>query len=177
MKKRERAFARFERCFGFGRPSALFPWLAGAVLGGCLLIGPAFAQCVPMVFPSNWLQAQEDLGGHTIARHVGKTNEWLVNRLRKSSRISAASSYPNTESATTHIQAALMAKAAMLNRWVRDAPVGATRAVDYEAKVGVGRVALRPPKLTNVINSKKLRTVMRATIEGTCFLLTSYPLR
>lgn len=155
----------------------LFPWLAGAVFGVSLLVGPVFAQCVPTVFPANWLQAQEDLGGHTIARHVGKTDEWLVNRLRKSSRISAASSYPNTETATTHIQAALTAKAAMLNRWVRDVPVGATRAVDYKAKVGVGRVALRPPKLTNVINSKKLRAVMRTMTGGRCFLLTSYPSR
>ncbi len=155
----------------------LFPWLAGAVLGGCLLIGPAFAQCVPTVFPSNWLQAQEDLGGHTIARHVGKADEWLVNRLRKSSRISAASSYLNTATATTHIQSALTAKAIMLNRWVRDAPAGATRAIDYNAAKVLGLVALRPPKVTNIINSKTLRAVMRATAGGTCFLLTSYPLR
>ena len=155
----------------------LFPLLAGAVFGVSLLVGPVFAQCVPTVFPANWLQAQEDLGGHTIARHVGKTDEWLVNRLRKSSRISAASTYPNAETATTHIQAALTAKAAMLNRWVRDVPVGATRAVDYEAKTGVGRVALRPPKLTNVINSTKLRAVMRTMTGGRCCLLTSYPSR
>lgn len=155
----------------------LFLWLAGAVFGASLLVGPVFAQCVPTVFPANWLQAQENLGGHTIARHVGKTDEWLANRLRKSSRISAASSYSNTTIATTHIQATLMAKAAMLNRWVRDVPVGATRAVDYEAKTGIGRVALRPPKLTNIINSKKLRAVMRTMAGGTCFLLTSYPIR
>lgn len=155
----------------------LFPWLAGAVLGVSLLVGPAFAQCVPTAFPANWLQAQEDLGGHTIARHVGRTDAWLVDRLRKSSRISAASSYPNIETATTHIQAALTAKAIMLNRWVRDAPAGATRAIDYNAAKVLGLVALRPPKLTNIINSKTLRAVMRATAGGTCFLLTSYPLR
>lgn len=142
-----------------------------------LFVSHAVAQCVPTVFPVNWLQGQEDFGGHTIARHVGKTDEWLVNRLRKSSRISAASTYPSAETAATHIQAALTAKAAMLNRWVRDVPVGATRAVDYDAKVGIGRVALRPPKMTNIIKSKKLRAVMRATAGGRCFLLTSYPIR
>lgn len=155
----------------------LFPWLVGAVLGVSLLVGPAFAQCVPTVFLANWLQAQEDFGGHTIARHVGKTDEWLVTRLRKSSRISAASSYPNTATATTHIQAALTAKATMLNRWVRDVPVGATRAVDYEAKLDVGRIALRSPTLANIISSEKLRAVMRVMTGGSCFLLTSYPIR
>ncbi|HIA13316.1 MAG TPA: WXG100 family type VII secretion target, partial [Nitrospirales bacterium] len=81
---------------------------------------------MPTAFPADWLQAQEAFGGHTVARHVGKTDEWLVNRLSKSSRISAASTYPNAETATTHIQAALTAKTAMLNQWVRDAPAGAT---------------------------------------------------
>ena len=171
------AVTRSQIPFSFCRPSVLFPWFAGAVFGVSLLIGPAFAQCVPTAFPANWLQAQEDLGGHTLARHVAKIDEWLVNRLRKSSRISAASTYPNAKTATTHIQAALTAKATMLNRWVRQVPVGATRAVDYEAAKVLGRIALRPPKLTNIINSKKLRAVMRATTDSTCFLLTSYPIR
>jgi hypothetical protein len=148
-----------------------------ALFTGSLLIGQAHGQCVPTAFPADWLQAQEAFGGHTVARHVGKTDEWLVNRLSKSSRISAASTYPNAETATTHIQAALTAKTAMLNQWVRDAPAGATRAVDYLAGKVLGRIALRPPKLTNIINSKKMRAVMRATTNGTCFLLTSYPIR
>ena len=108
---------------------------------------------------------------------AGARGFWLVNRLSKSSRISAASTYPNAEAATTHIQAALTAKTAMLNQWVRDAPAGATRAVDYLAGKVLGRIALRPPKLTNIINSKKMRAVMRARTNGTCFLLTSYPIR
>ena len=154
----------------------LFAWFCGAVLGVGLLVGPAFGQCVPAAFPADWLRNQERLGGHTIARHVGKTDKWLVKRLRNS-RISAASSYPNASVATTHIQAALTASAARLNRWARGAPAGATRAVDYGAKGAVGRTALRPPKLSNVVHSRQFRVVMRATTGGKCFLLTSYPIR
>lgn len=159
------------------RRLTLFLCVASALLAGSLLVGQAHGQCVPMAFPSDWLEAQEAFGGHTVARHVGKTDEWLVDRLRKSSRISAASTYPNMATATAHIQAALTAKTAMLNQWVRDAPAGATRAVDYLAGKIVGRIVLRPPRLTNIINAKKLRAVMRVTTNGTCFLLTSYPIR
>jgi len=87
---------RAEIFFNSCKGSSLFPFFAGQ----------AHAQCVPDVFPDRWLQAQEALGVYTIARHVGKTDAWLVIRLLKSSRISAASSYPNIETATTHIQSA-----------------------------------------------------------------------
>lgn len=41
------------------------------------------------------LQADERLGGHTLERHVGKTDEELALRLRREPRISAASTYPD----------------------------------------------------------------------------------
>lgn len=137
----------------------------------------ASAQCVPEQFTSNWLQQQEQLGGHTIERHVGKSDQQLVNRLINSPRISAASTYPNLLTATTNIQAALRANANSLNTWVSGAAIGEKRAVDYTATTVVGRVASRPPALNNISNSSKLLAVMEKTANGDCLLLTSYPVR
>ncbi|WP_072621213.1 RNase A-like domain-containing protein [Spirulina major] len=134
------------------------------------------AQCVPATFPQNWLQQQEAQGGHTIARHVGRTNQQLIDRLRNSS-ISAASTYPNLATASTHVQAALTANATTLNNWVTGAAIGEKRAVSYAAGATVGRVAGRPAALSNIASSRNLLAVMTKTANGTCLLLTSYPTR
>lgn len=139
--------------------------------------GSAAAQCVPAAFPPDWLQEQEEAGGHTLARHVGWTDRQLVERLRNSPNIAAASTYPDRETAAAAIQAALVQNAAALNRWVRGAPVGATRAVDYDAGREIGRVASRPPGLDNIAPGQRLRAVVRKTRDGGCLLLTSYPIR
>ena len=143
----------------------------------CSAIKIASAQCVPNSFPPNWLQQQENLGGHTISRHVGKTDQQLFNRLINSPRISAASTYPNLPTASTNIQNALRANSTILNRWVIGAAVGEKRVVDYATNAVVGRVASRPPSLSNIANSRKLRAVMKKTAQGDCLLLTSYPAR
>ncbi|NEO88177.1 MAG: hypothetical protein F6J87_28560, partial [Spirulina sp. SIO3F2] len=135
----------------------------------------ALAQCVPATFPENWLQQQEDAGGHTIARHVGRTDQQLVERLINSPRISAASTYPDLATATTNIQAALTTNAATLNSWVSEAAVGEKRAVNYRAGAVIGRVASRPPSLSHISNSSRLQAVMKKTADGGCLLLTSYP--
>ncbi|NEO95055.1 MAG: hypothetical protein F6K56_34630 [Moorea sp. SIO3G5] len=137
----------------------------------------AFAQCVPANFTSNWLQQQEYLGGHTIDRHVGKSDQQLVNRLINAPRISAASTYPDLATAATNIQAALRANRNKLNSWVLDAAIGEKRAVKYRAREVVGRVASRPPSLSNISNSRKLLVVMEKTAKGDCLLLTSYTAR
>lgn len=139
--------------------------------------GTAATQCVPETFAEGWLQFQEEAGGHTLARHVGKTDQELVDRLRHDRNISSASTFTDPETASAAIQAALTRNAAALNRWVRGAPVGATRAVDYDAGTEVGRVAYRPPALENIDVSQRLRAVIRKTRDGGCLLLTSYPTR
>jgi hypothetical protein len=140
---------------------------------------PTIAQCIPANFPSNWLQAQEQAGGHTIARHVGWTNQQLINRLNNSPDIANASTYSDLRSATTNIPSALSSYRNNLNNWASNSnvPVGATRAVDFNAGQVVGRVAFRPPAQTNIRNSTQLRAVMKkSSATGECILLTSYPI-
>ena len=131
--------------------------------------------CVPTNFPENWLQIQENLGGHTIERHVGRTDQELVARLQRDTRISSASTYSNVSTATISIEKALKANANNLNKWNNQAVVGEKKVVDYNDNIVVGRIAKRPASLRNIVDSKKIRVVMSKNRQGKCFLLTSYP--
>lgn len=49
--------------------------------------------------PGGGLQVHEDLGGHTLERHVGRSDESLLQRLADDQGISASSSFPDREAA------------------------------------------------------------------------------
>ena len=53
------------------------------------------------------LQPDEESGGHTLARHVGKSDDDLRTRLQREGDISAASSYTDRASAERAVAAAL----------------------------------------------------------------------
>lgn len=135
----------------------------------------ALAECVPANFPANWLQNQEQLGGHTIARHVGKSDQQLVNRLNNDDRIRSSSSYSDLKTASNSIQSALRNNRDHINVWANNAPVGEKKVIDFDANNTVGRVATRPASINNVSNSNHIRIVLKATAEDSCFVLTSYP--
>lgn len=142
-----------------------------------LLASAALAQCIPANFPVGWLQQQENAGGHTIARHVGKTDAQLVQRLQQNPNIAAASTYTDLATAEAFIQAGLTVQRVVINQWAANALAGARRADDFIGNNVVGRVAFRPPNLQNIVDSDEFRTVLQATGGGGCFLLTSYPTR
>jgi CDI toxin RNase A-like protein len=63
------------------------------------------------------LAADERCGGHTLERHVGKTNPQLAQRLKQEPDISAASTYSDRNAAETTVGAALAADAARIKTW------------------------------------------------------------
>jgi hypothetical protein len=74
--------------------------------------GPASAQAA-----RRDLQADERCGGHTIARHVGKTNPQLAARLREQPDIAAASTYPDLQTAESVVGAALARERGRVASW------------------------------------------------------------
>jgi hypothetical protein len=72
---------------------------------------PASAQ------PRRDLAADERCGGHTIERHVGRTNRQLADRLRQQPGISAASTYPDLPTAETVVGAALAREQGRIAAW------------------------------------------------------------
>lgn len=67
--------------------------------------------------PRRDLQADERCGGHTIARHVGKSNPQLAERLRQQPDIAAASTYPDLVTAETVVGAALEKERGRVAAW------------------------------------------------------------
>jgi hypothetical protein len=141
-----------------------------------LAASAAGAACIPDNFPADYLQQQEAAGGHTIARHIGKTDEQLVQRLEQDRRIREASTYPAVASAQADIIAFLAGGRVAINSWAAGARNGATHVWEVGAGHVVGRVASRPLGLGDIAASSHLRVVLRKTGANACLLLTSFPI-
>ena len=64
-------------------------------------------------------ERDESRGGHTLARHVARSDSELANRLRKERNISAASTWTNREIAEETVGAALRAERRRIDNWIR----------------------------------------------------------
>src|SRR5689334_16407487 len=63
------------------------------------------------------LSADETLGGHTLARHVAKTDEELRERLRREPHISSTSTYTDRATAEAVVGAALSSGGQSFDAW------------------------------------------------------------
>src|SRR5262249_5639760 len=66
---------------------------------------------------SHDLSVDEAMGGHTLDRHIGKTDEELVERLQRERDISSASTYTDRETAERVIGAALASAGSAFGKW------------------------------------------------------------
>ena len=64
------------------------------------------------------LGRDEKLGGHTLQRHVGRTDEQLLERLRREPEISAASTYQDRATAEKTVGAALAEQKNRIESWL-----------------------------------------------------------
>jgi hypothetical protein len=116
----------------------LWRWTAAAIiffpLSGCSPSGSATpveqhaaapAASAPAVEPrraapasaAHDLSADEATGGHTLQRHVGRTDADLIERLRREPQISSASTYTDRETAEKVIGDALHADSRAFAAW------------------------------------------------------------
>jgi hypothetical protein len=65
------------------------------------------------------LARDEALGGHTLARHVGRTDAQLAERLRREPQITAASTYADQATASRVVALALDASRDRVEAWSR----------------------------------------------------------
>ena len=119
------------------------------------------------------LQRDERRGGHTLAKHVGRTDAQLQARLRRES-ISAASTYPDAETAARVVTRALDADATRVQVWVGRRAPKPNLAIRYRAREGIpiGRVLDRGDIASH--DARGAVVVLRWRDEG-WFVLTSYP--
>ena len=136
---------------------------------------PALADCIPGEFPRDYLEREEAAGGHTLARHVGKSDDWLMARLASDAHLHVASTYIDRETAEAAIETLLSRHRDRLNRWAARAPEGAEFTLRGVADRPIGRTAWRPVGPDHLADSRTLIVVVKKARAASCLVLTSYP--
>jgi hypothetical protein len=134
---------------------------------------PARADTVPR----RDLSLDEQRGGHTLSRHVGRTDEQLRQRLRDQPNISAASTYPDRETAELVVGGVIDQSAARIASWTRrtgSRPNLALRTAAESRGSPIGRVLDRGRRTSRPAHNAVV--VLRwDDWRGTYYVLTSYP--
>lgn len=123
------------------------------------------------------LAAEEAAGGHTILKHVGRTEAQLRARLAAETRIPAASTFRTLAEAERHVSAAMRAHRAGIEAWAKTARVGGRPfTAVYQANVSVGEGVVRATGQFQQMT--RLTVVLRRVQQQNrvYFVLTSYPI-
>lgn len=147
---------------------------AALVLAGCDA-GPQKVPRAPALPAVADLAAAERLGGHTLARHVGRTDDDLRERLRREPSIAAASTYPDRQTAERVVAAALERFSGRIAGWSAPGGPRPNLALDYRGEAGksVGRSLRRGD--TRVRSCPDAIVVLRWHPDVRYYVLTSYP--
>ena len=144
-------------------------WLSLATLVAC----NASRSRAERTTPSHNLSLDEERGGHTLERHVGKTNAELRQRLERESNISAASSYSDRATAERVVAAAIKQNAQKIRNWTERGPRRPNLVLDYtDPNDAIGRVMY--PRAMGSVPCDHAIIVLRAD-GGSSYVLTSYP--
>lgn len=162
------------------------PGVSGAVASSAGRPGDASQQPVPAGANAPAAQAQsgrlrdlardEDRGGHTLARHVARSDQELRERLERERGISAASTYLDRDVAARIVARTLDANSERISRWIARGERRPNLALDYRGRRDevIGRLLERgrtaPVSVTDAV------VVLRAD-DDDYFVLTSYPER
>ena len=121
------------------------------------------------------LSRDERLGGHTLARHVGRTDAQLIERLRLEPNISAASTYTDRAAAEATVARALRASASRVDGWLSRHGARPNLAVDYHGQMSepIGRSIRRGSRTP--VTCVDAVVVLRWDRGRTFYVLTSYP--
>lgn len=121
------------------------------------------------------LLADERIGGHTLERHVGRSDEQLAERLRREPRISAASTYPDVETARRVVSAAIEQSRARIDAWERRSGVRPNLTLNYQSSGGpIGRSLSRDARVSTLAN-RALVVLRWHERQRRWYVLTSYP--
>ena len=159
--------------------------VAGAALLGCGQDSP------PAKTPESWsesrvgqsaaapgsdrydLEKDEARGGHTLSKHVARTDDELRERLRRERNITAASTWTDRATAEQVIAEALRVERGRIESWTRRGYPRANLALHYGAGRPIGRSLRRGEN--GVVDATQAVIVLRGDGPDSYYVLTAYP--
>jgi hypothetical protein len=120
------------------------------------------------------LAAEEAAGGHTIARHVARTEAQLRARLAAEQGIPAATTFKTLQEAERVVYEAMRANRAAIQQWAQAGGSG-TKSFTFSAGRTIGQGVVR--STGQMQNMSNVNVVLRkvATAGRQSFVLTAYP--
>jgi len=118
------------------------------------------------------LSADESSGGHTLKRHVGRTDDQLHDRLNHE-RISAASTYTDRATAEQAIGSAIAANQGKIQSWVSRSGGHPNLVLDYDSPRPIGRTLYRDERRSAPCSHALV--VLKWKPPADYYVLTSYP--
>jgi hypothetical protein len=119
------------------------------------------------------LARDEERGGHTLKKHVGRTDAELAERLERERNISAASTWTDLDAAETTVAEALRAERGRIESWMRRAGRRPNLALHFDAGRVIGRSLRRGDSQT--VECTRAVIVLRADGPDSFYVLTTYP--
>ena len=119
------------------------------------------------------LSRDEQRGGHTLERHVARTDQQLGERLELERHISAASTWTDRDTAEMVVAEALVAEHGRVENWMRRGYPRANLALHYNAGQVIGRSLRRGDAVT--VDCTSAVIVLRADGPQNFYVLTTYP--
>jgi CDI toxin RNase A-like protein len=120
------------------------------------------------------LSADEAMGGHTLDRHIGKTDEELVQRLHREPDISSASTYTDRAMAERVIGAALASGGSAFEKWRARRGRRPNFVLHYDAHEVIGR-SVRRGRTRSQPCERALVVLRWDDRRQQFYVLTSYP--
>ena len=122
------------------------------------------------------LRSDERLGGHTLARHIGRTDAELAARLQREGQITAASTYVDVETAERVVGVTLARSSNRLATWLRQRGPRTNLVLNYTQTNGppIGR-SLRRGARQSVPCYQALVVLRWDDRANRWLVLTSYP--
>jgi hypothetical protein len=120
------------------------------------------------------LSRDDEMGGHTLRKHVGRTDEQLRERLENERGISAASTYTDRAAAETAVGETLSQAHSRVERWLeRPGGHAPNLVLDFHGDHPIGRTLHRGDSASQPCSDAKV--VLRMSGQGEYYVLTSYP--
>jgi len=121
------------------------------------------------------LSQDESAGGHTLRKHVGRTDDQLRERLRHERNISAASTWTDRDTAEHAVGSALEHNRGKVDRWLNREGGHPNLVIDYESDPShpIGRSLRRDADQPEPCAHATI--VLRWISPNDYYVLTSYP--